>query len=211
MAWCFLGCPPPKKNGAVGFLSPVPEAPKGMGKGKGEEGAVGLVGGAASAHLLRGLRGPDERGSSPPWGRGGGGRVSVLGTTRRCVPGGPRCPGGEPGGPPAAAGLWMWPCPPAAPPHLTVLCLGVHVPLALVATGDTGGRGGPGGPVPDPTPLSPKPPVDILGGSRAPPPLTLLVLSGEAVVGAGRAAQRAHRVPSSRRCATTPRALCQPC
>lgn len=66
------------------------------------------------------------------------------------------------------------------PPHLTVLCLGVHVQVAT-------GRGGPGGPVPDPTPLSPNPPVDILGGSRAPPPLTLLVLSGEAMGGAGRA------------------------
>lgn len=45
MRGAFWGVPPQKKNGAVGFHSPVPEAPKGMGKGKSEEGAAGLGGG----------------------------------------------------------------------------------------------------------------------------------------------------------------------
>lgn len=125
MRGAFWGVPPQKKW-SCGVSQPRPGGTERDGKREKRGRGSGAGGGAANAHLLGGLRGPDERGSSPPWGRGvtlmRGRPGSVLGTTRRCVPGGPRCPGGEPGGPPAAAGLWMWPCPPAAPspPHRAV-------------------------------------------------------------------------------------------
>lgn len=190
-----------------GFTAPSRRQQKGREKGKAREGAAGPAVGAANAHLLRGLRGPDERGSSPPWGR----RVTVM-EARKCP--GDNLEMWSRRSQASCRGAWGSPRshwavdvdvpPPAAPspPHRwAMLWGGVHVLLALVARGGTGGQGGPGGPVPDPTPLLP-PQCGHPGGQQS--PLTLPVLSGGAVVGAGRAVQRDLAVTSSRRCATTP-------
>lgn len=112
----FWGVPPKKKTELWGFSAPSRRHQKGWEKGKVRKGQRGWWGGAASAHLLRGLRGPDERGSSPPWGRGGGGESVSWGQPADVFPVVPDVLVGSLGAPPQPLGCGCGRAPLLPPP-----------------------------------------------------------------------------------------------